>query len=47
MIVLAILNELAYPLNTSRAFDLGDVIATIIAQAIIFIVPIILKEVWV
>ncbi|MDK2902424.1 MAG: hypothetical protein PWQ93_343 [Clostridiales bacterium] len=45
VIILAILNEFAYPLNRSRAFDLGDVFATIIAQAIIFIVPLILKEI--
>lgn len=44
VIILAILNEFAYPLNTSRAFDLADILATIIAQAIIFIVPFISKE---
>jgi hypothetical protein len=45
VIILAVLNEFAYPLNTSRAFDLGDVFATIVAQTIIFIIPLILKEV--
>jgi hypothetical protein len=44
VIVLAVLNELVYPLNTSGAFDPIDVIATIIAQIIAFIVPITIKD---
>lgn len=44
VIILSILNEFALPLNTSGSFDIIDIFATIIAQIIIFIVPIIIKD---
>ncbi|MFD2114873.1 hypothetical protein ACFSTH_16175 [Paenibacillus yanchengensis] len=44
VVILAIINEYAYLLNTSGAFDIVDVIATIVAQILIFTLPIIRKE---